>query len=203
LIRVEEGQPLGQIWGLVYEGVNDDGTWRFRDVNEDGVVDNLDRQVIGNGYPNIELGINNSFTFRNFDLNFFLRGAFGHNLVNTYRAFYETRFVATSYNVVNTKYFDPNVTAPGQFSSLHVEDASFLKLDNATIGYNVNIPQGGVINRLRFYASGQNLFFITDYTGVDPEVRFTDNGNPLAPGIDRRDTWFRTRTYTFGLNIAF
>jgi iron complex outermembrane receptor protein len=207
LIRVEEGKPLGQIWGLVYDGLSDDGNYLYRDVNNDGVIDNLDRQVIGNGYPNLELGINNSFTYRNFDLNFFLRGAFGHNLVNTFRAFYETRFVAGNYNVVNTKHFDPNLTAPANFSSLHVEDASFLKLDNATIGYNFDLPQGGAFSRLRIYASGQNLFFITDYTGVDPEVRFADGtgpgANPLAPGIDRRNTWFRTRTYTFGLNVAF
>jgi iron complex outermembrane receptor protein len=217
LIRVEEGKPLGQIWGLVYEGINDDGKYKFKDTNEDGKIDNLDRQVIGNGYPNIELGFNNSFNYKNFDLNFFFRGAFGHNLVNTYRAFYETRFVAGNYNVVNTKHFDPNLTSAAQFSSLHVEDASFLKLDNATIGYNFDMPQSGAVSRLRLYFSGQNLFFITNYSGVDPEVRFADipepttsnpwqvtnTPNPLAPGIDRRNTWYRTRTFTFGVNLTF
>ena len=203
LIRVEEGRPLGQIWGLVYDGVGEDGGWNWKDVNNDGEITNEDRQVIGNGYPSVELGFNNSFTYRNFDLNIFFRGALGHDLVNTYRAFYEVQAIASTYNVVNTRYFDPNLTGPARFSSHHVEDASFLKLDNAQIGYNLNFGAGKLFSRLRIYAAGQNLIFLTNYTGVDPEVRFTDDGNALAPGIDRRNTWFRTRTYTLGLNVAF
>jgi iron complex outermembrane receptor protein len=84
-----------------------------------------------------------------------------------------------------------------------VEDASFLKLDNATLGYNFGNLFGERLKNVRVYLSGQNLFFITNYTGVDPEVRFADDGNALIPGIDRRNTWFRTRTYTFGLNVSF
>ena len=206
LIRVEEGKPLGQIWGIVYDGIGEDGKWKHKDLNGDGEITNEDRQVLGNGYPSIELGFNNSFTYRNFDLNFFFRGALGHDLVNTYRAFYEVKSVTGSYNAVRTKYYNPDLTDQGAFSSIHVEDASFIKLDNAQIGYTINVGPEKMISRLRLYVSGQNLFFITNYTGVDPEVRFVDsaeNNNPLAPGIDRTNTWFRTRTYTFGLNLSF
>lgn len=203
LVRVREGGPVGQLWGLVYEGVGEDGKWIFRDVDGNNKIDTNDRQVIGNGYPNFELGFNNSFTLGNFDLNLFFRGAFGHDLLNEYRAFYETRQVAGSYNVVKTDLYNPNLTDIAKLNSIHVEDASFLKLDNATLGYNFGNLFGERLKNVRVYLSGQNLFFITNYTGVDPEVRFADGGNALIPGIDRRNTWFRTRTYTFGLNVSF
>jgi iron complex outermembrane receptor protein len=205
LIRAAEGERIGQIWGLVYDGINDDGSWRFVDVNGDGQINAADRQVIGNGLPTMEFGINNSFTFGKFDFNVFFRGALGHDLLNTYRAFYETRAVATSYNVVNTRFYDPNLTDGAVFNSIHVENASNIRLDNLTLGYTVKLPDNIGFNRLRLYVSGQNLFVISGYTGVDPEPRFSD-GNPpnvLVPGIDRRDTWVRTRTYTFGINVGF
>jgi len=152
------------------------------------------------------LGWSNTFRYKNFDLNFFLRGQFGHDLVNTYRAFFETSqsTVIASYNVVKTKYFDPALTSPLTFSSLYVENASFVKLDNATLGYDFDL-KSGYIKGLRAFFTGQNLFVITKYTGVDPEVRYT-YGNPpnvLAPGVDARDTWVRTRSYTLGINLKF
>jgi iron complex outermembrane receptor protein len=88
-----------------------------------------------------------------------------------------------------------------------------------TFGYNVALNPGSAFRRLRLFISGQNLFTITGYTGVDPEVRYTDPGavdngggfginfdddpDPLSPGIERRDTYFTTRILTFGLNLGF
>lgn len=209
LIRVEEGKPVGQIWGLVYEGIDDRGNWIFKDVDGDGVQgvgDIGDRTVIGDGLPDYQIGLTNYFTLGNFDLNIFFRGVFGHDLVNTFRAFYETPGAAASYNILasvldNTAALSNSTNAA--FSSLHVENASFVKLDNATLGYRFNLPQGGAFRNIRLYVSGQNLFTITNYTGVDPEVRFSDDNNPLAPGIDRRNTYFRTKTVTVGLNVGF
>lgn len=222
LVRVREGDQLGQLWGAVQIGINDDGTPEFADLSGDGFFCTCDddRQVIGDGLPDFTLGINNSFTFGNFDLNFFLRGAIGHDLLNTYRGFYENLDPTTvgNYNVVNTENFDPNVTA-ARVNSIHVENASFLRLDNATLGYNVALNPGSAFRRLRLFISGQNLFTITGYTGVDPEVRYTDPGSvdngggfginfdddedPLSPGIERRNTYFTTRILTFGLNLGF
>jgi len=89
------------------------------------------------------------------------------------------------------------------YSSLHVEKASFVKLDNATLGYTFDVSKSSFIKNFRLYVNGQNLFVITKYTGVDPEVRYDDNGNILAPGIDRRETWVRTRAFNFGVNLTF
>lgn len=204
LIRVQEGKPLGQIWGLMFDDFTADSLMQFKDIDKNGTIDNNDRAVIGNGLPKWEAGLTNSFTYRNFDVNFTIRGVFGHDLVNTYRAFYEARSQASIYNVVNTKYFNPAFKGGATFSSYDVEDASFAKLDNASIGYNFRFANAKKGSSLRVYLSGQNLFYITKYTGVDPEVRFSySDGGVLAPGIDDRNTWYRTRTVTFGANLSF
>lgn len=210
LIRVKEGEPVGQIWGPQFLGINDDGTYNLSEED----------QVLGNGLPDFEIGFNNSLTFGKFDLNFFLRGALGHDLVNTYRAFYESPAALENYNVMASTADFIDVEDAATFSSLHVENGSFIKLDNMTLGYNFDLPDNSAFSQIRVYASGQNLFVISDYSGVDPEVRFTDPGpsdngeeeentidgktpDPLAPGIDRRNTWFRTRAFTFGVTLGF
>ncbi len=102
LVRVEEGKPIGQLWGLIYEGISEDGQWIFTDVNEDGEITAEDRAVIGNGLPDFEIGWGNSFRFGNWDANVFFRGVFGHDIVNTMRGFYEVPGAITSYNLVRT-----------------------------------------------------------------------------------------------------
>ncbi len=215
LVRVKEGEPLGQIWGPVQIGVNPDGTPQLKDFSGDGSYCNCndDRTVIGNGLPKFLIGWNNTIRYKNFDLNLFFRGAFGHDLINSYRGFYENLESTTvgNWNVVKTKYFNPDIEK-AQFNDTHVEDASFLKLDNATLGYNFPVKTSGIRN-IRAFISGQNLFVITGYTGVDPEVRYFDlndgdNGgrpgspDPLSPGIERRSTYFTTRIITVGINIG-
>jgi iron complex outermembrane receptor protein len=94
----------------------------------------------------------------------------------------------------------------GILSSYHVENADFVRLDNASLGYSFKIPSGWHFNRIRLYLAGNNLFYITGYKGPDPTPRYgdiEDNNNPLVPGVDRRNTWFRTRSVSFGANIVF
>lgn len=219
LVRVEEGKPIGQIWGLVYEGIDEDGNWKFKDVNGDGTASggNEDRAVIGNGLPDYDVGFANTFTFgKNFDLNIFFRGTFGHDLVNQFRGFYEVPNVISSYNILKSSrdlkspggvYLGVN---SGKFSSLHVEKGDFFKLDNFNLGYTVPLRDNSQIRRIRLYVAGNNTFIITGYKGVDPEVRWVDSSpdlgtfnNPLVPGIDRRNTWFRTRSWSLGVQIGF
>ncbi|WP_153800791.1 SusC/RagA family TonB-linked outer membrane protein [Foetidibacter luteolus] len=205
ITRAMEGEKIGILWGAVYRGLNKEGRYLFDDGNGDTTRSDAYKTIIGNGLPDFELGWSNTFRYKNFDFNFFLRGAFGHQLVNTYRGFYEngTPSVVNNYNVVKTKYFNPGLNDQQIFSSLFVEKASFIKLDNATIGYNFNLSSRGAIKSLRAFITGQNLFVITDYTGVDPEVRYSDGTNILAPGVDRRETWVRTRAFTLGVNLQF
>jgi len=208
LVRVKEGEELGQLWGPIQDGINENGTPRFKDLNGDGKYCDCDddKQVIGQGLPTFTAGWNNSFTFGNFDLNLFFRGAFGHDILNSYRGFYENLETTTinNYNVVNTKYYNPKITK-AVVNNSHIEKGDFVKLDNATLGYRVSLKPGSGFNSVRFYLSSQNPFLITGYTGIDPEVRFTDSegGDPLAPGIERRTTYFTTRIFTLGLNLGF
>lgn len=223
-IRVAVGEEIGQIWGPVFAGVNESsGAPMFQDLDGDGTVDGNpansltsgDFQKLGSGIPAVEAGWTNQLTFKNWDLNVFFRGAFGHSLVNQFRGFYEPidPGAINSYNRVITDKAVPGLTS-AQFSSLYVEKASFVKLDNATLGYR--FKTSGVLKNARVYISGQNLFVITDYTGIDPEpvlqdAGSTDNGgfastdppDPLAPGIDRRNNYFTARTFTFGVNLGF
>jgi len=213
ITRAVEGQPIGLLWGPIYRGVDANGKYQFDDGKGKLTASTDYKAKMGNGLPKFEFGWGNTFHYNNFDLNFFLRGAIGHDLINTYRAFYENPTVKNSYNVVNSKYYNPKITDGQIFSSLFVEKASYAKLDNATLGYTFPLKRDGTIKSVRAYITGQNLFTITGYTGVDPEVRYDDPGNPfgnpptaantLAPGIDRRETWVRTRSFTLGLNLKF
>ncbi len=88
-------------------------------------------------------------------------------------------------------------------NSHYVENASFIKLDNLSLGYNFKLPPRSVISQARLYLTGQNLFYITDYSGVDPEPRYSYDGNVLAPGIEPLNSWVTTRTFTLGVNLTF
>lgn len=215
-ILVAVGEPIGQIWGPVFDGVEGNGAPRFKDLNGDGEVisdpsewdnDAVDMKVLGNGIPALEVGWTNNITIKNWDINVFFRGAFGHSLINQFRAFYEPLDpgAINSYNRVKTDKAVPGLTS-AQYSSLYVEKADFVKLDNMTIGYNFGTGSS-VFKNLRIYATGQNLLQITGYTGIDPEPVLADPeadpDNVLAPGLDRRNNYYTARTFTLGLNLGF
>ncbi|WJJ98200.1 SusC/RagA family TonB-linked outer membrane protein [Algibacter luteus] len=233
VILVAPGQAIGEIWGPVWTGDVVDGSQTFKDVNGDGTIQDGqlianyldadgdgvrdgDLAKLGKGIPDFELGWSHTLTYKNWDVNAFFRGAFGHSMVNAFRVFYEPVVGSQgSYNLINTKYADPAITN-AKFSSLYVEKADFVKLDNLSVGYNFDIAEGNkYIKSLRLSLSAQNLFTITGYTGADPEPALTDRGsvdnggflgtdaNPLIPGIDRRYNYFASRTFTLGVNVNF
>ncbi|MEO7767261.1 MAG: SusC/RagA family TonB-linked outer membrane protein, partial [Ferruginibacter sp.] len=204
ITRSYEGAEIGAFYQAVYRGVDKNGKFLFDDGKGNAVLSGATtyKTVIGHGLPKFEMGFTNTFTYGGFDLNFFLRGSFGHDLINTERAFFENPQVASIYNLVTTKYFNPDLKDAQLFSSLYVENGDFVKLDNATLGYNFNVGKKGSssVRNFRAFVSGHNLFTITGYTGADPEVRYSDkfdiNSSPniLAPGVDRRATWVLTRS---------
>ena len=210
---LEVGAPIGQIVAPEFAGVGEDGSYIFKDQNGDGAIDAADWIVVGNGLPDFELSLNNDISFGKFDANLFFRGSFGHSLVNANRAFYEINPAVKGGNLIRTEFFDPNVTT-ASYNSVHVEDASFIRLDNASLGYTLDMSNNSAFENIRIYVAGQNLFTITGYSGIDPEARLGDTGSvdngsriggsdPLAPGVDRRNTYYLTRTFTFGVNLGF
>ena len=224
MVLVKEGYQIGTIWGPVYDGVDvATGKPKFKDLNGDGqIVAGQDKaldpqgdfQELGQGYPEIELGFNNTINVGKFQINAFFQGAFGHSLVNTWRAFFEPRIGSQfAYNFVNTKYADDNLKAAA-FSSLYVEKADYIKLANLTVAYDLDLPINGISSTV-VSLNVRNAFVITNYTGADPTPSIVDggydagggslsgSGNILAPGIDRRNNYFDSRTFTLGLNINF
>ena len=209
--QVVIGEPFGGLYTrqLDVEATRAAGSYVF-------IGDENDKVLVGNGLPDFSLGFQNNFNFGDLDFSFFLRGDFGHDLANLNNDFYGQSGNAISsplYNfVVNERFLDGVTSAP-RFSDYFVEDASFLALDNVQLGYTLDLGEGTGFDNLRVYVAGQNLFYITDYSGVDPNVRFFDdpNGNGfqdfgengLTPGIDRRNTFFRTRTFTLGAALGF
>ena len=225
MIRVAEGEEIGQIWGPVFNGANAEGAPTFVDLNGDGNIvsaqDNAldpdaDFQVLGSGIPDLEFGWTNQVSIGKWNINAFFRGAIGHSLVNTWRAFYEPVIASqSSYNFVNTDLRVPELTS-AQFSSLYVEKADFFKLDNLTISRSFSFGSESGFRSMTVSLTGQNLFVITGYTGADPEPALVDYGsvgnggtiqfsnpNVLTPGIDRRYNYFASRTYTLGVNLNF
>ena len=225
MILIREGEEIGQIWAPVFAGVGEDGAPTFVDVNGDGNViagadqalnPDADFVVAGNGIPDLEFGWTNQLTIGDWSVNAFFRGAVGHSLVNTFRAFYEPVIsTQSSYNYVNTELRIPELTS-AQFSDLYVEKADFFKLDNLTVSRRFDFGSGSTVRGLTVSLTGQNLFVITNYTGTDPEPSLVDfgssdnggvvdfnNPDPLSPGIDRRYSYFASRTVTLGVNLNF
>jgi iron complex outermembrane receptor protein len=209
--RANEGESIGQLYAPVYEGIvynEADGVYqkKYEGVPLGEAPADSNYLVVGNGLPDFQLGWANTFSYKRFYLNFFLRGVFGHSVVNVNNARYgdvSTIAIQSGMGIA----LDYMQAQDGLiYSDIHVEKASYVKLDNFAFGYEFRIPENKYLSSLKVYLSGQNLFTITNYTGVDPEVRYVDsqdNNNPLAPGIDRSNTYFSTRSVTLGINLLF
>jgi iron complex outermembrane receptor protein len=209
-IIASEGEPIGQIIAPVYIGMDTAGVMQYESLTDTTGVTSIpsldDYQNVGTGLPKFQFGWNNSFTIGNFDVNFFIRGVFGHYLVNINNARYgNPRVIGIQNGMDQAKDFVDVANGP-IYSSIHVEKANYVKLDNFSLGYNFMLPENKYIGKIRVYFSGQNLFIITNYSGVSPEVRYGDaydGNNPLAPGLDRENTYFTSRSFTFGVSVNF
>ena len=199
------GQTLGDFYGPRLTGLSERGEYIL------STTDPNQFERLGNGLPKGEFGFANSFMYGQWTLNMFLRGAWGHDLYNSYRGFYENGDTAS--NTWNSVVTDktptsPLVTSTPTFNSSVIEDASFIRLDNMELGYNFKTKSPNLSN-FRMYVAGQNLFTLTNYTGIDPEVRVNDSENgdafttSLSPGIERRNTYFQTRSFTVGVTVNF
>ena len=202
---VLEGQPVGNFVAPVYLGLDDNGEAVYKDVNNDGKVDifsHADREVVGNAYPKFELGWNNQLNYKKFDLSFFFRGVFGHSLVNYERAMFELwRPFVNSRNIYKSTLDNPGYKGNTTYDSRYVEKASFVKFENISLGYTTKIAK---TNQIRMYASCQNLFTITNYKGVDPEVPISNfDLRPAVNGVENLNYYPYTVTFLFGVNLNF
>lgn len=196
--KIREGEALGTFYGPVWIGLDELGHDLFKNANPVGQVNPEDWEVIGNAFPDVTLGWSNYFTCHDFDFSFSMRASIGGEILNTYRLYYENWGTLGLNNVTLTQFETPEFSGNARYSSKYVEDATFLKLDNISVGYNMplNIKH---ISTLRFYATAQDVFCLTGYQGLDPEV---DLGG-LTPGIEYLSYYPRTTLLTIGVNVTF
>lgn len=196
--QITEGGPIGNFVAPRFLGIDAEGLSIFKDNNNDGVITDADREVVGNAFPDFQLSLTNQFTYRNWDLSIFLRGVFGHNILNIHRLYNENFGYFGAKNIMKSALDYPEYKGTAQYSSRYVEDGSYIKLDNLSIGYTFRFPNK-VIKELRFYGVGQQLLTWTKYKGVDPEITLSG----LAPGVDDWAYYPRTRTFNIGAHIKF
>ena len=196
--QIVEGGALGNFVSLVFLGIDANGNPIYQDQDKNGIINEADRVVVGNAYPTFQLSFSNSFVYKKFDLSFNFRGSFGNDVLDIHRLYYENFGYLGGKNILLSALDYPGYKGKAEYSNRFVEDGSYVKLDNLSIGYSLNIKKS-VIKQLRIYATGQQLLTITKYKGVDPEVTLAG----LAPGIDAYNYYPRTKTYTLGVNLNF
>lgn len=185
----------------VFEGFTEDGKWKFKDVDGSGdFTYNEDREIVGNAQPDFIAGWTNEFKYRDFDLSFTFRAVVGNDVYNVSRMALENRNVAGKEKNMLASVMDIPLQDAAQASSYYLEDGSFVKLDNITLGYNVPVKKLGFMQNLRLYLTGQNLFTITGYKGIDPEVDMVGLDNM---GIERTRYYPASRSFILGLNVTF
>jgi outer membrane receptor protein involved in Fe transport len=226
ILRV--GEPVGSFWGLTRlgtwgteEAVEAEtfnrlpGDLKYADINNDGKIDANDNSIIGIDSPKWTMGISNTLTYGNFDLLFDIRIVEGINVMNagTHNREDRSGVANGSRTLLNAWTPENQNTMVGELRYMRtyydsypdthwLQDGSFIRLQNLTLGYNFpkNILDKIGLDRLRLYASGQNLFLITKYNGYDPEISTFDGD--FGQGIDDFGEP-RARTYTLGLNVNF
>lgn len=204
---IQAGQPVGVFYGAKLDKIDDKGQYVFKDLDGDGKIEELgdDRAYIGDPNPFLVGSITNNFKFNNLDVNFMFNGNFGSKVMNTVallngrqdgRIPDENGLASALDSKVND-----NRTIPMDY---YVESGNFVRLNNATIGYT--LPNAvGLMRRARFYVAGNNLLLFTKYSGVDPEVsqNLKVDGDQRAPGVDVKETYYKTRSFTLGVNLNF
>ena len=239
----EEGKPLGNMYGYVFDGVYQssdfnvygDGSMHLKpgvtdisslagtsispgfvkdkDLDGDGIITTNDRTCIGNGQPDWYGGLSNTFRFYGVDLSFMLQFVYGNDIYNAQRM-YATQSdleminmlgeVANRWTTDNASNKVPSAKGyvRNDIYSRFIEDGSFLRLKNLTLGYT--FPEKWVrkarITKLRLYATAQNLFCLTGYSGYDPEVSMSSS--PLMPGLDY-GAYPKSRIWTVGVELNF
>lgn len=218
------GKPVGTFYGYLtnglFQNINEvnnyalqvdggtaPGDIKFRDLDNNGVINEYDRTYLGNPTPYWIFSVNNSFNYKNFDLQVYLQGVAGNEIYNGNRVALEgmsTTFnqsikvldrwtgEGTSNIIPRAVYADPNNN--NRASNRFIEDGSFVRLKNVTLGYTLpnNLLNKAYISGARLYLSCQNLYTLTKYSGFDPEISGVDSGNyPF------------TRTISFGIDVKF
>ncbi|MER3375153.1 MAG: TonB-dependent receptor [Allomuricauda sp.] len=226
--RAIVGEPIGSFFGYVTDGIFQSqqeidahalqepgtapGDYRYKDLNDDGAITGEDRAILGNGFPDVTYGINFSADYKGFDLSLFFQGVNGVDVFNGLE-YLTLNNVGGNKSAKILDYWTPentNASIPrltwddpnrnSRISDRYVQDASYLRLKTAQLGYSFgsNVLDAIGFQQLRIYLSGQNLLTFTKYDGLDPEVA----GSDLSIGVDQ-GIYPQARLVLLGLNVKF
>lgn len=198
---IMSGQPIGTFWGYKFLGFDANGKSLF-ELGADGKP--LE-QKLGNALPKFTYNFNTSLKYKQWNLGLFFNGVSGNKVYNNLaNIMAQKTLLPKGWNAIHSATALPEASNNTlAYSSRFIEDGSYLRLSSATLGYIINTKKIDFIKRLQLYASGNNLFVITKYSGYDPEVN-SDHASNSVPsiGIDWT-TYPKARTVTFGLNVEF
>ena len=229
------GNSIGELFGYQVDGIYKSqseidasaqsgtdvrvGDWRIVDTSGDGIINDDDRQSLGATLPDFTYGMNNRFSYKNFDLNVFVDGVQGVNVLsrtvrnasngqgfsNQFQYYYENRWHPT--NNPNGFLARPDYTQSSErlranVSSAFIEDGSFFRVRNITLGYSIpgNVLEKINLSRLRLYVTAKNPIISTSFKGFNPQQR--DNNNPLSPS-DTQGVYPLNKSFVIGLNVSF
>lgn len=232
---IKVGAPIGAFYGYIFDGLwqtqaeydkgpmagntnSGPGFENYRDVNGNGVFEEgIDRTIIGNPNPKYTFGISNDFSYKGFDLSFFIYGSQGNDVLNVNKVELTSQINQGNGLEIYKKAWDgegtgnliPKIdrpagrsgTFPNRVSTFILEDGSFIKLRDLTLGYNLPLKSKPVLKRARIYLSAQNLFVITHYSGYDPEVNALGDDNTVS-GVDMNN-YPQARTCRIGFQLGF
>lgn len=227
------GSPIGAIYGYGITGIyqNEDevaagpgdpaatspGSFKFRDMNDDGVISADDREIIGDPYPDFIFGLMNNWSYKGFSLSVFLQGSVGQDVINANRYYLDGLGRGIQSNVREEAYDNrwtgegssntyPQATASAdpfqsRFSDFIVEDASYMRVKNVTLSYDFRSGVIPGVRNMRLFFSTDNLFTFTGYSGYDPEIN-SKGGHAMMPGVDNGSIP-QYRTFSLGINVGF
>lgn len=198
-----EGEEVGAFYLPVYVTINEEGSFIYKSKTGGytDVLSESQREVVGSPNPDLEIGWSNSITFlNNWNLDFSFRSWIGNDVYNATESFFDNADLPNiNASPAALDWEALNRTTSATVCDLYVEDASFLRLDFISLGYNFNTENISWINNLKVYVASNNLFTITGYSGVDPETKI----DGVSYGIDQYNVYPKTRTFTFGINATF
>jgi len=200
---LDEGMAMGTWYLPHFVDISSDGAFRYATATG-GITRNIadaERRNAGSAMPKVNLGWSNSFSiYKNLDLSFSMRAVLGFKVYNVSAMYFSNPTLLPSYNANQQAitWFESKVNATPVASDYWLEDGSFVRLDNLTLGYNVpNVSKLG-ISKLRVYFTGSNLLTITGYKGIDPELSYSG----IEFGLDNFNVYPKTRSFTLGLQLT-
>ncbi|MPL93873.1 TonB-dependent receptor SusC [bioreactor metagenome] len=214
VMRLTEGGAIGNYWGWKYYGINSKGEWVFQTPAGGYTTDPQDahKMILGNAFPWLTYGLSGALRYKNYDVSLNFRGQLGGLIFNETRYFYEntrgtenvllSSFEGNAAKLTNWKTSGSDKASLRRFSDFYLEDASYLKLNDLTIGYTpvLSTETKKYINNLRVYFTAQNIFTLTGYTGHDPS---TVSMSGLTPGFDGRSYYPTQHSFNLGVSFKF